>query len=832
MGEVWKARDTRIDRLVAIKVSTDEFSDRFEREARSIAALNHPGVCQLYDVGPNYLVMEYVDGAPISPPGDLRKLLDIAIQIADGLAAAHAAGIIHRDLKPPNILLTREGRVKILDFGLAKRDGGAPPLNETRTMGLTKAGTIVGTAAYMSPEQARGHELDARSDQFSFGLILYELARGQRAFDRPSAAETMAAIINEEAEPLPSYVPAPLRWTVQRCLTKDAGLRYESTRDLYHELRTVRDHFSEALEAIPEARSSPLKGAWLSRFALLAAVLALGAGLGVLWQRSRPPAERSWTGVQLGGPSVSISPRISPDGQLLAFLAMIDGTTQLGIMKIGADSWTLLTHGVGPGYVQNVSWSRDGSRLYFDRFWGTPVGVYTIPPLGGDPVLLLENAWEPQALPDGSLLVLRPAAGSQEQIFRFWPENGKLQAYAAFLKQVDVSAPMRAFADGREVAYWGEFGRAGGAGLPALYVLNLESGQARRLDPRADIDNAALLSLPMAVGAGDKSVITLANRGDTYDLIAVRSDGTPGHRVLLSLRSNELPWYVDLGPDGSLYMDQIGRPYSILRFAPEGGKPEQNPAPTIDGQQVLSLPDGRITFSTRRGKSHVLIGRPGSELRDLLQTSEETSAPLAVAGPDAVALLVGSDAHRRIALVSTMNGRILREIPIPQGDVNTIAVSKDRNTVYFAESGQVYAQSAGGSPQRLAEGGTITLDPAGRFLYAKQFGHIPIRLVRIDTASGHLEEIPLPASPRLTTVELSPTAVDARGRLLLDVTSPSMWFYRAAMLDTAQGKLTPIPLDFFGDAMAPGWTPDGGIVSAGAGLTSSLWRYREVLRAK
>ena len=213
MGEVYKARDPRLNRDVAIKVSQDEFSERFEREARSIAALNHPNVCQIYDVGPNYLVMEFIEGAPVAPPDSPRKLLDMAVQIADGLAAAHAAGIVHRDLKPDNIFLTRDGRIRILDFGLAKAASGSNDETRSVAIDITDPGSTVGTIAYMSPEQARGEvDLTAQSDQFSLGLVLYELATGKRAFQRGSGAETMVAIIREDAEPLPASVPAPLRW--------------------------------------------------------------------------------------------------------------------------------------------------------------------------------------------------------------------------------------------------------------------------------------------------------------------------------------------------------------------------------------------------------------------------------------------------------------------------------------------------------------------------------------------------------------------------------------------------------------------------------------------
>src|SRR5579871_4252324 len=164
MGAVWKARDTRLDRTVAIKFCAPQFSERFGREAKAIAALNHSNICQIYDVGPDYIVMEYVEGAPVAPVDTPRKLLDIAVQMSDGLAAAHAKGIVHRDLKPDNILITREGRVKILDFGLAKQGNESQPgVEATQTIAITNPGSVLGTIAYMSPEQARGEELDARS---------------------------------------------------------------------------------------------------------------------------------------------------------------------------------------------------------------------------------------------------------------------------------------------------------------------------------------------------------------------------------------------------------------------------------------------------------------------------------------------------------------------------------------------------------------------------------------------------------------------------------------------------------------------------------------------
>jgi serine/threonine protein kinase len=208
MGEVWKARDPRVGRDVAIKVSQEDFSERFDREARAIGALNHPNICTLYDVGPNYLVMEYVEGAPLKGPLPLDQALKYAAQICDALDAAHKKGITHRDLKPANILVTKAG-IKLLDFGLAKLGTSgigqaSKPDDATLTMALTGKNEIVGTLYYMSPEQlqaqATGKELDGRSDIVSFGIVLYEMLTGKRAFEGTSPASVIAAIFREMSE--------------------------------------------------------------------------------------------------------------------------------------------------------------------------------------------------------------------------------------------------------------------------------------------------------------------------------------------------------------------------------------------------------------------------------------------------------------------------------------------------------------------------------------------------------------------------------------------------------------------------------------------------------
>src|SRR5207249_123559 len=207
MGEVYRAHDTRLGRTVAIKVSRERFSDRFQREARAIASLNHPNICTLYDVGPDYLVMEYIEGKPLRGPLPVATALRYGAQICDALDAAHRLGITHRDLKPANILATSTG-VKLLDFGLAKMQ--AEPIavdaeTETLTEPLTGAGMIVGTPNYMAPEQVEGKQVDARADIFALGCVFYELISGKKAFRGPSAAHVLASILKEDPAPLAEF---------------------------------------------------------------------------------------------------------------------------------------------------------------------------------------------------------------------------------------------------------------------------------------------------------------------------------------------------------------------------------------------------------------------------------------------------------------------------------------------------------------------------------------------------------------------------------------------------------------------------------------------------
>jgi serine/threonine protein kinase/tetratricopeptide (TPR) repeat protein len=304
MGSVYKARDTRLDRIVAVKVSKAEFSQRFEREARAVAALNHTNICHLYDVGPNYLVMEYVEGAPIAPTDNIHTLLEQAMQVADGMAAAHALGVTHRDLKPGNILVTRAGQVKILDFGLAvvDSDSGAAEPDATATMALTDPGTAIGTVAYMSPEQARGQKVDARSDLWSLGVILYEMATRTRPFSGPTTPVVFEGILTKAPVPVREknpQIPAELERIIAKLLEKDRETRYQSAADVRADLKRVerdssgsqsgvglRPASGAAAQPVLPAPEPPKSSNWM-KYAIAAGALVLIAGGVLWWQRAQ-----------------------------------------------------------------------------------------------------------------------------------------------------------------------------------------------------------------------------------------------------------------------------------------------------------------------------------------------------------------------------------------------------------------------------------------------------------------------------------------------------------------------------------------------------------------
>jgi eukaryotic-like serine/threonine-protein kinase len=441
MGEVWRARDTRLDRTVAIKTSKMEFNERFNREARAVAALNHPHICQIYDVGPNYLVMEFVEGVSLKGPMPLDRALVLAIQLAGAMDAAHRRGITHRDLKPANVLVTKSG-VKVLDFGIAKmqRARAVGISEETITQSPTREGTILGTLQYMAPEQLQAKEVDGRADIFSFGCVLYEMLTGKRAFDGKNAASVIAAVMERPAPSVCELAPAALDRVLKKCLAKDPDQRWQTACDLKDELMWIAGGGAEVPRRADAHATSGRIWMFISAGALLISAIA---ALAVWMLKPAPDRPVSRTEIALGPnehfanldtPVVAISPDgskvvyvagragvpdqlflrpldalkaepiagtegaaspfFSPDGQWIAFFA----GGKLKKVAIASGAVVTLCNTGGPTPTHGGNWGPNNTIL-FQQVAGV---FFEIPASGGTPHRL-------------------PAGGAKHQYWR-WPE--------------------------------------------------------------------------------------------------------------------------------------------------------------------------------------------------------------------------------------------------------------------------------------------------------------------------------------------------------------------------------------------------------------------------
>ncbi len=422
MGEVYRARDTRLNRDVAIKVLPEALANdadrlrRFEQEARTIAALNHPNILGIHDIGEHdgapFLVSEFLEGQTlreklVSGPLPVRLAHEYALGIAQGLAAAHEKGIVHRDLKPENLFVTRDGRIKVLDFGLAKliRPQENHETAVTLTNPATLPGMVMGTVGYMSPEQVRGEPIDARSDIFSFGAVLYEMLTGKRAFKRETSAETMTSILREEPPELSGtgwQGPLELQRILARCLEKNVARRFQSASDLAFAIESLSGTSTAKKVSQPKSRR-----AWLPW--VIAAALLMGTAV---WEMVRPaaapanPLEKAhFTRVT---DFESVEAAISPDGRFLAFISDHDGPFDVWLTQVGTGRLINLTQGKAgplPGPLRSVGFSGDGSEIWVG---GGDVGLRLrlLPLTGGAPRNFLGEetanlAWSP----DGERIV-------------------------------------------------------------------------------------------------------------------------------------------------------------------------------------------------------------------------------------------------------------------------------------------------------------------------------------------------------------------------------------------------------------------------------------------
>jgi serine/threonine protein kinase/Tol biopolymer transport system component len=783
MGEVYRARDTRLGRDVAIKVLSTEAAEsadrrsRFEKEARAASALNHPNIVSIYDIGSDngvfYIAMELVDGVTLRdalPGGAMapKRILDIAVQIADGLAKAHAAGIVHRDLKPENVMISKDGFVKILDFGLAKLvDAARENVSEIPTG--TTPGMVMGTVGYMSPEQASGKPLDFRSDQFSLGTILYEMATGKKAFRRETAAEIIVAIIRDEPEAVASSarVPPPLRWIIERCLEKDPEQRYASTRDLARDLSILREHLPEATSsgeiaaasaAGPEPDVASFQRLSFQRGTILSARFAPD-GRTVIYGAS-------WDGnptrlFSTRPESPESSALMLPDSEILA----ISGS---GLMAVSLDrhwagrfiwSGTLAQVSMLGGAprevledVQWADWGPDGTTLAVVR---NVSGRHQIEyPIGK--VLYQTAGWisHPRVSPDGTTVAFldHPAQGNDAGSVQIVDGSGK----SRILSEDWITAYGLSWSrNGREV--WFTATRTGVA--RAIWAVTL-SGEER-----------LLLRTP-----GELTIQDVSKDGG----VLVTSDNgkvgivglPPGQDKERDLSLLDWSRVCDLSPDGkTVLFDESGEGSGA-----NGGVFTRR----TDGSPAIRLGDGRGEAFSPDGKWVASISLRGAT--SLLPVKAGTARTIAHPGLAVHAARWTPDGKRLLLLANEVGGGLRLFVhdldggaprPItPEGCApGFLPVSEDGAFVVVQGPDQVfslYPIAGDGSPQPIPiltpDDRPIRWTPMGNSLYVFRRGELPAQIMRLDLATGRKERVldlmpPDPAGVvEIVSVRLTPDA--------------------------------------------------------------------------
>jgi eukaryotic-like serine/threonine-protein kinase len=740
MGEVYRAKDTRLGREVALKVLPESVADdrdrlsRFEQEARSASALNHPNIVTIHEIGREgetaFIAMELVDGKTlreltVSGPMPVRKILGIAAQIAEGLSKAHGAGIAHRDLKPENVMVSRDGFVKILDFGLAKLtdpESGEASAMPTLAQPETRPGTVLGTVGYMSPEQASGEPLDYRSDQFSLGSMLYEMATGQKAFGRKTAAETMSAIIREEPEPVsklrPDF-PVAVRWILDRCLAKDPEERYASTRDLARDLAGLRDHISEASSGAEALLSSPARRRsgfrWIAAALTLAAVAGAVGWLAARSFSSRGPSAPSFKRLSFQRGSIG-NARFAPDGHTIVYGFQPSGIREMVLSLTRLDSAESRPFEFR-GDILSISKSGE-LAIWQPQPQASALGTLAVVPMTvGAPRPLAENVvwssgdWDPQGK---ELVIVRQEAGSNRLEFPI----GKV------LVPADVLSA-RFSPDGREIAFW-----KGDGGETKLAVIDrlgkregiLSSGWKNVAGVPCWSTDGREVWFTASKAMGTDALWAVSLSGKARQLVKVPGtlelyDVGPGGRALLghhtiirSLRglvfgesdSRELAWL-----DSSLPADLSADGTTVL-ITEDGEGAGTGPAVYLrstDGAPAVRIGDGEAV-ALSRDKQWVLIRRE-------------------------------KDGRRHFVLVPAGAGQP-RPLDFPGLDVGAGAFTPDGKQIVFgargpgASQGIYIADVAGGKPRSVGPPGSAfqqfasPVSPDGRRAVAMRKGKFTV----------------------------------------------------------------------------------------------------------
>ena len=700
MGEVYRARDLRLKRDVAIKTLPSGFAGdrdriaRFEREARAASALNHPNIVSVHDIGTeggvSFIVSELVEGETLARliqrgPLPLRKLIEVSTQICDGLAAAHTAGVIHRDLKPGNIMLTRDGRVKILDFGLARQDH-APGVDST-TMDASHPGVIMGTPGYMSPEQVRGEPTDARSDIFSFGVILYEMASGKRAFTGGSSVEVMNSILKDEPPELPPASPPALDRIIRRCIEKQPARRFQSAADLGFALHSL--HIPSSLQ--PALREEPLKRGWRrwAGVALVAVILVAAAAIWMMLRPARPAAPPpEFTLRRLTNDSIpSNDAVISPDGKLVAYSRPQANSTNRDIWVQQSDGGSAIRITDDPADDYGPSFSPDGTHIAF-RSKRQAGGIYVVPSLGGEARELVPEGNRPSFSPDGRLLMY----GTDN-----WNQN-------IFVRAVSGGPPLQIAPHAHPVeAVWSPdgsriliFGTCEPNGTIATCVATADGKDVK---PNHDLDighGVVDFTTSIAGWVANPSRLIIANRiADAYVVMAVpvSPEGTKVTGSLQKLTSVTDPLLgVSTALDGRMVLsvsttkghtwglpiDGNGRPAGALRQITEGSEGESNP--------VLSRDGGKLAFVSERANGVRLLYKDLSTGHEKEISTDEGGTWNGVFNKDGSGVMAG---HNECVYYLPLLGGLPKKIwQMPGRTVSLWDWSPDGRTLLFFTSSQ------------------------------------------------------------------------------------------------------------------------------------------------
>jgi eukaryotic-like serine/threonine-protein kinase len=570
MGVVYRARDTKLNRLVAVKFLFDDLADpaargRFQREAQTASSLNHPHILTVHDAGEfqgrQYLVTEFIDGGTLRTWGcaekrGWRQIIETLVGVADGLAAAHAAGILHRDIKPANILVGRNGYAKLADFGLAKLEEHSTQdavTQITRRSEDSRPGIMLGTISYMSPEQASGRPVDARSDIFSFSIVLYELLAGRRPFEGGTDSELLQAIIHRKHHPLGDEIPLALRTVVEKGLEKDPAERYQSMREMVIDLRRLVHENAK----MPASRSSR-RIQWAVPAVLIALALTVGSAVRVLRLQHSAPAHLEYTPLTSFADSAT-SPALSPDGRMLAFIRSeytFGGPGQIYVKLLPDGEPVQLTH--DDLYKRgSPKFSRDGSLIaYAASKPGSGWDTWVVPALGGEPRLFLTNA--------SGLTWIEGEPGQSRVLFSEWTGRGVQMAIAS-------STENRA--------------------QHSIVYMPPETGMAHRSYLSPDRQHVLLVEM---------------DRNTWSPCRVVPFDGSsPGKRVGPALaHCTDATW----SPDGNwmYFSADTGSGYHIWRQRFPDGLPEQITSGVTEEEGIELAPDGH-SFVTSIGASQSTV---------------------------------------------------------------------------------------------------------------------------------------------------------------------------------------------------------------------------------